>query len=115
MVTGGTIGIDATDTGAGAITVEVDDVTAGQGIVTNAGTGETVISLVATADVVGSTGNGINAQSTGGTQSRSRVSAGLFRAAISRAAPSGIYSRTQGGDILVDNLDTVTGPGRPGH
>ncbi len=105
-VTGGVDGIYAGDTGAGAISLTVDDVTGGtNGIRTSATDGTTTITLGSTADVTGITGAGILASSTGAMADITVQ--GMSGNVI--GGTDGIDIDTAGADILVDNLDSVTG------
>ncbi len=105
-VLGGVTGIYARDLGAGAISLTVDDVAGGtNGIRTSATDGTTTITLGSTADVTGITGAGILASSTGG-MAHITVQ-GMSGNVI--GGTDGMDIDTVGGDILVDNLDSVTG------
>ncbi|WP_229953486.1 hypothetical protein [Parasphingorhabdus litoris] len=101
----GSVGIRAWDIGAGDVSVTVDDVTGGTiGIDSDAVDGDTVITLASTAVVTGQAGAGIDASSTGtGTITIQGSSGDVV------GATDGIYSRTAGTAITIDNLDSVTG------
>ena len=89
----------------GAVSITVDDVTGGQGILTTAGTGETVITLVSTADIEATSGYGIYAQSTDGAVTIQGTGGG----GSVTGYYAGISSQTQGADITVQTLESVTG------
>ncbi len=102
-VTGATIGVQAQQSGAGDITVLVNEVTGAVGIDTNATSGATEITLGSTAAVTGTAGFGIDARSTGGAITVQGSSGSVT------GATDGIYVRPTTGDITIANIDLVEG------
>ncbi|WP_143182699.1 autotransporter outer membrane beta-barrel domain-containing protein [Parasphingorhabdus marina] len=111
-VTGGSFGINASDSGAGDLALTVDDVY-GRGaaaIMTSAASGTTVITLTSTADVTSLAAAGISAISTG---SDADITIQGSSGSVT-GNTDGITTRTLGADIVVRNLDSVTGNGGSG-
>ncbi len=105
-VTGGYAGIYAITYGAGAITLTVDDVLGVyDGIDTRAVDGTTTITLGSTADVTGTTGAGIFSYSAGAT---GHITVQGMSGNVT-GGTDGLDIDTMGADILVQNLDSVTG------
>ena len=105
-VTGGFHGIYARDLGAGSISVSTANVTGGSaGILTNATDGATTITLGSAAVVTGTSAQGIVASSTGADADITvQGSSGDII-----GGTDGLDLDTMGADILVQNLDSVTG------
>ena len=105
-VHGGNDAITVDHDGTGALDISVNNVTGGlAGIRTNSSIGATTITLGSTAIVEGQAGAGIAASSTGAMANITvQGSSGDII-----GATDGLDIDTMGADILVDNLDSVTG------
>ena len=112
-VSGGTRGIEARVDGGGTISITAGDVTAtgGIGIVSAANTGETRITLGSGATVMASGGAGVRARSYGGAAASIslRTAAEATEASSITGSTDGIIMLTQGADISITELASVTG------
>ena len=120
-VSGGSVGVSATQISNTYLNIKVDDVSGGVGVLAR-GRGPTVIELTSTADVEGTTGAGVDAQTTGGNillTGPSGANTGLSGAID--GATDGVYMRSgtslqpnvTGGSITIRDLAAITGAG--GH
>ena len=120
-VSGGSVGVSATQISNTYLNIKVDDVSGGVGVLAR-GRGPTVIELTSTADVEGTTGAGVDAQTTGGNillTGPSGANTGLSGAI--EGATDGVYMRSgtslqpnvTGGSITIRDLAAITGAG--GH
>jgi len=102
-VMGNASGIFADQRGTASLDMLVNEVMGATGIVSNATTGDTTITLSSTAVVTGFAGNAIEASSTTGdltVQGSSGIASG---------SANGVFVRTSGGDIAAQNIDLVEG------
>ena len=109
-VTGGAagVGVRMDQQGSGAAFLTVGAVSGGTGVYIGTTTGAAEITLTSTANVTGTFGAGVIAQSTGGNISLTGSSG------VITGATDGVFQRSGGGTITVQDLDAVTGEGGDG-